>query len=73
MCGLKISDHDHENHNEQHPNNYHQLEHQSEKINRQSEIGQLDSWCVSKCSIENGITDAYGEMFFSPSGNSSKV
>ena len=30
-------------------------------------------WSVRECSKDDGFTDAFGEMFFSPSGNSSKV
>ena len=30
-------------------------------------------WSVKNCTIEDGLTNAFGEMFFSPSGNSSRV
>ena len=58
MCGMKITDHDHETGHDDHDDH---------------NIHNFDEWHVSTNSIDHGITDAYGEMFFSPSGNSSKV
>ena len=40
---------------------------------KDSIVDESTEWSVQKCTKDYGYTDAFGEMYFSPSGNSSKV